>query len=71
MTLLFENLEGRFSHIEAQMIIFLSNMLKILKKQSDLGLGCLSMPFWQTTSVCNFRTSSVCHSVVIHIFHKR
>ena len=26
------------------------------KKQSDLGLLCLSMPFWQATSVRNFIT---------------
>ena len=30
-----------------------------LQKQSDLGLHCLSRPFWQATSVQNFRTSSV------------
>ena len=28
----------------------------LLQKQSDLGLSCLSMPFWQVTSVQNFRT---------------
>ena len=28
-------------------------------KQSDLGLLCLTRPFWQTTSVRNFRTFSV------------
>ena len=27
----------------------------LLQKQSDLGLSCLSMPFWQATSVHNFR----------------
>ena len=27
--------------------------------QSDLGLHCLSRPFWQATSVQNFRTFSV------------
>ena len=27
-----------------------------LQKQSDLGLHCLSGPFWQATSVQNFRT---------------
>ena len=30
-----------------------------LKKQSDLGLGCLSRLFWWTTSVQNFRTFTV------------
>ena len=28
-------------------------------KQSDLGLRCLSKPFWQATSVENFRTFTV------------
>ena len=31
----------------------------LLQKQSDLGLPCLSKPFWQATSVRNFRTFSV------------
>ena len=30
-----------------------------LKKKSDLGLLCLSLPFWQATSVPNFRTFTV------------
>ena len=29
------------------------------QKQSDLGLHCLSWPFWQATSVQNFRTFTV------------
>ena len=29
------------------------------KKQSDLGLRCLSCPWWQATIVQNFRTSTV------------
>ena len=28
----------------------------LLQKQSDLGLPCLSMHFWQAISVGNFRT---------------
>ena len=28
----------------------------LLKKQPDLGLPCLSRPFWQATSVQNFKT---------------
>ena len=28
-------------------------------KQSDLGLTCLSMPFWQATNVQTFRTFTV------------
>ena len=28
----------------------------LLKKQSDLGLHCLSRPFWHAASVQNFRT---------------
>ena len=31
-----------------------------LKKQSDLGLHCLSRPFWQEGRVRNFRTFTVC-----------
>ena len=29
------------------------------QKQSDLGLCCLSVPFWQATSVGNFRTFTI------------
>ena len=29
------------------------------EKQSDLGLPCLLRPFWQATSVQNFRTFTV------------
>ena len=32
----------------------------LLQKQSDLGLHCLSRPFWQATSVQNFRTLTIC-----------
>ena len=67
MPLLCKIQEGRFSCIEAKMIIVLCNMLKILMNQSDLGLCCLSMPFRQTT----FRTSTVSSSIVIIIFHKK
>ena len=31
----------------------------LLQKQSDLGLTCLSRPFWLATSVPNFRTFTV------------
>ena len=31
----------------------------LLQKQSDLGLHCLSRPFWQAASVLNFRTFTV------------
>ena len=31
----------------------------LLKKQSDLGLHCLSMSFWQATSAQIFRISTV------------
>ena len=33
--------------------------LLLLWKQSDLGLLCLSMLFWQVTSVGNFRTFTI------------
>ena len=32
----------------------------LLKKQSDLGLHCLSRPFWQATSVQNLRSGKAC-----------
>ena len=32
---------------------------KVLKKQSDQGLHCLSRPFWHATSVHNFRIFTV------------
>ena len=31
----------------------------LLQKQSDLGLHCMSRPFWQTAVFPNFRTSNV------------
>ena len=31
----------------------------LLQKQADLGLPCLSRPFWQATNVQNFRTFTV------------
>ena len=31
----------------------------LLRKQSDLGLSCLFKPFWQATSVQNFRSFTV------------
>ena len=36
----------------------LSRMLVLIanREDPDLGLHCLSMPFWQATSVQNFRT---------------
>ena len=34
-------------------------MRLLLQKQSDLGLHCFSLPFWQATNVQNFRMSSV------------
>ena len=35
----------------------------LLQKQSDLGLHCLPMPFWQATSVWNFRTFTVYENI--------
>ena len=32
--------------------------LEAAKKQSDMGLHCLSRPLWQATSVPNFITST-------------
>ena len=31
----------------------------LLQEQSDLDLRCFSRPFWQATSVRNFRTSTI------------
>ena len=31
----------------------------LLQEQSDLGLHCLSMLFWQATSAQNFRRSTI------------
>ena len=36
-----------------------------LRKQSDLGLPCLSKPFWQVTSVPSFRTFTVTFFVLM------
>ena len=33
--------------------------IRVLKKQSDTSLHCLSRPFWQATSVQNFRTFTI------------
>ena len=39
----------------------------LFQKQSDLGLCCLSRPFWQATSVQNFRTFTVAHECLLLI----
>ena len=49
------------------------------EKQSDLGLRCLSRPFWQATSVQNFRTFTkhsesinrhlLSNFVALHVIH--
>ena len=49
-------------------------MIRLLcQKQSDLGLYCLSRPFWQVTNVQNFRTFTVADLAgkparVLHIY---
>ena len=35
----------------------------LLPKQSDLGLHCISRPFWQATGIQNFRTCTVLSTV--------
>ena len=45
------------------MLLFSAGIQKMLvridnQKQSDLGLCCLSWPFWQATTVQNFRAST-------------
>ena len=34
-------------------------LIRLLQKQSVLGLGCVSKPYWQATNVQNFRIPSV------------
>ena len=43
-----------------KMLIRIANR-KDTQKQFDLGLRCLTMTFWQTTSAGNFRKSTVTH----------
>ena len=45
------------------LFIFIANREEA--DQSDLGLHCLSRPFWQATNIQYFRTSIVC----IHFIH--
>ena len=42
-----------------KMLIRIANREDPDQKQSDLGLCCLSRPFWQETSVRNFRTFTI------------
>ena len=41
------------------MLVRIANREDRIQKQSDLGLHCLSMLLWQSTSVRNFRTFTV------------
>ena len=34
-------------------------LIRLLQKQSVLGLDCVSKPYWQATNVQNFRIPSV------------
>ena len=48
-----------FSAVIDKMLIRITGKTLIrvlLQKQSDLGLHCLSMPFWNATTVRDFRT---------------
>ena len=48
-----------------KMLVFRAGIQKILVRianREDLGLPCLSKPFWQATSVRNFRTFTI-HAV--------
>ena len=42
-----------------KMLVIITNREDPDQKQSDLGLSCLSWPFWQATSVQNFRMVNV------------
>ena len=41
------------------MLVKIAIQIANLQNQSDLGQRCLAMPFWQSTSVRNFRTFTV------------
>ena len=41
------------------MLVRIANGSDPEQKQSDLGVHCLSSPFWQATSVRNIRTFNV------------
>ena len=69
---------GKYSKISNTLLFLFSNkmMFRIaksedpdLKKQSDLSLHCLSRPLWQATSVQNFRTSTICKTLVNTLIH--
>ena len=42
-----------------KLLVRIANKKDPDQTQSDLGLHCLSRPFWQTASFPNFRTSNV------------
>ena len=47
-----------------KILVFMAEIHKILvrianREDTDLGLSCLSTPFWQATSVQNFRAFTV------------
>ena len=42
----------------------------LLQKLSDPGLPCLSRPFWQATSVCNFRTFTILEKTCLTFSYK-
>ena len=42
-----------------KMLVRIANREDLDQKQSDLGLCCLSVPFWKATSVGNFRTFNI------------
>ena len=41
------------------MLVRIANRKDLLQKQSDLGLHCLSRPFWHATSVQNLKTFTI------------
>ena len=41
----------------------------LLQKQCNLGLHCFSRPFWQASSVGNFRTSTIISKNPIWLTH--
>ena len=51
-----------------KMLVRIANRKDLLQKQSDLGLHCLSMPFWKANSVRNFTTFTAVLTLLMQNF---
>ena len=57
-----------------KLLVRIANRADPNQKQSDLGLCCLSRPFYQATSIVNFRTFTIyvkCQTVRIQMKCRR